>query len=177
MLKNSEKNLLRLVIAISIAAIVFLFWLIYFAPKPEVTPEWSKHLPWVNAVFNSLSACCIVMGLKSIKRRDIVKHQKYMLTAFVFSTLFLISYITYHQMHGDVKFMATGPIRYIYFFILISHILLSIPTLPLVLTTFTLAGIKRWEQHQKVAKITAPLWLYVSISGVLVVVILKFFNT
>jgi putative membrane protein len=120
MLKNSEKNLLTLVIAISIAAIIFLFWLIYFAPKPEITPEWSKFLPWVNATLNSLSAGCILMGLKAIQRRELLKHQKFMLAAFVFSTLFLVSYIIYHQMHGDVKFMATGYIRYIYFFILIS---------------------------------------------------------
>jgi putative membrane protein len=112
----------------------------------------------------------------AIKQKQVEKHQKFMLTAFAFSTLFLISYITYHHLHGDSKFQGTGIIRPIYFFILISHILLSIPTLPLVLTTFTLAGLKKWEKHKKLARITAPLWLYVSVSGVLVVLFLKLIN-
>jgi len=164
------------VLFISVAAILFLFWLIYFAAKPEIIPEWTNALPWVNATFNSLSAICIVLGIMAIKQKQVEKHQKFMLTAFAFSTLFLISYITYHHLHGDSKFQGTGIIRPIYFFILISHILLSIPTLPLVLTTFTLAGLKKWEKHKKLARITAPLWLYVSVSGVLVVLFLKLIN-
>jgi putative membrane protein len=116
------------------------------------------------------------MGLIKIKQKKIECHKKNMLLAFAASTLFLICYIIYHTYHGDQKFMGVGFIRPIYFFILISHIGLSVITLPMVLLTFSMAYLKSWEKHSKLAKWTAPLWLYVSVTGVLIVIFLKTFN-
>ena len=99
-----------------------------------------------------------------------------MLSATFTSACFLISYIAYHHYQGDTKFMGLGIIRPIYFFILITHILLSIVQVPLILTTLYLAAAKNFVRHRKVARVTLPIWLYVSVTGVLIFVILKSFN-
>jgi putative membrane protein len=99
-----------------------------------------------------------------------------MLLATFTSALFLVSYIAYHHFHGDSKFLAQGWIRPVYFTILISHILLSVVQVPLILTTLYLAYSKNFVKHKKIAKITFPIWLYVSVTGVLIFIILKWFN-
>ena len=158
-------------------AIIFLFWLIYFMNPIKVdSTNLVKALPYLNAFLNSCSAVFLVLGVRFIKKGQREKHIKYMITSFLFSATFLISYITYHTLHGDTKFLATGAIRPIYFFILISHIVLSIGALPMVLSTFYLGWQKKWETHKKLAKWTYPIWLYVSVTGVLVVAILKIFQ-
>lgn len=162
---------------VSGAAITFLFWLIYFMNPVEVGPtNLVKNLPYLNAFLNSCSAICLFLGVRSIKNGDKEKHIKLMISSLIFSAVFLLSYITYHTLHGDTKFLATGAIRPIYFFILISHIVLSIGALPMVLGTFYLGWQKKWETHKKLAKWTYPIWLYVSVTGVLVVAILKIFQ-
>jgi putative membrane protein len=95
-----------------------------------------------------------------------------MLSALTFSFLFLISYLTYHAFHGDTSFEGEGWLRTLYFFILISHILLSAVVLPLVLTTVYFAATGNFNQHPKIARVTLPLWLYVSVTGVLVYLML-----
>ena len=162
---------------ISAIAIIFLFWLIYFSnPSSDPKMNFVGFLPYTNAFFNTCSALCIFFGVQAIKKGEREKHIKLMITSFIFSSIFLVSYILYHHFHGDTKFLATGPIRPIYFFILISHIILSIAALPMVLSTFYLAWKEKWPSHKKLAKLTYPIWLYVSVTGVLVVFILKVFG-
>jgi putative membrane protein len=171
------KKSLTLIGIISLVAIVFLLWLIYFAPKLSSEDlHWVGNLPYLNALLNTCSAFFIYRGVRHIRKmQNKEKHIQYMMTAFAFSTLFLISYITYHLFHGDTKFLGQGLIRPIYFFILITHILCSIISLPLILATFYLGLTQKFQLHKRFAKVTYPLWLYVSITGVLVVGILKFY--
>lgn len=174
---NSEKTVFSIIGLLSAAVIGFLFWLIYFKTGAAVDSSgWVGNLPYVNAILNTLTATLLVFGYVFIKnnRRDL--HIKAMLAATLTSALFLVSYITYHHFQGDTKFLATGIIRPIYFFILITHILLSIVQVPLILTTLYLAAVKNFPRHRKFARVTFPIWLYVSVTGVLVVVILKCFN-
>jgi len=99
-----------------------------------------------------------------------------MVSALVSSALFLITYVVYHNAHGDTPFQGAGLIRPIYFFILISHILLTTVALPLILVTFFFALTSKFDAHMKIARITLPAWLYVSVTGVLIFFLLKIFS-
>lgn len=154
----------------------FLFWLIYFKETATASGDWVTYLPALNAIFNTMTASLLVLGYSFIKRGKKEAHIKAMLSAVGTSALFLISYILYHYYKGDTKFLAEGMIRYIYFFILISHILLSMIQVPLIFTTLFFAFKKNYVKHKKVARWTFPVWLYVSVTGVLIYVFLKVFN-
>jgi putative membrane protein len=157
------------ILAVSALAAAFLFWLVYAHHAPDAYAMRLRFLPALNALFNGLSAIALVVGFRFIKRKQIAAHRASMLTAFAFSTLFLISYITNHWLHGDMLF--PGPHNAIwmaYILILISHITLSVVALPLVLITFFLALTGRFHAHRKVARWTYPIWLYVSVTGVIV---------
>jgi len=125
-------------------------------------------LPTLNAVLNSISAILIVTGYCLIRARRIEAHRKTMLAAFTTSTLFLISYLVYHAQVGSVHFQKTGPIRTVYFTILITHTILAAVVAPMVVVTL-FRGLKgRFVSHRKLARITLPVWLYVSVTGVVV---------
>ena len=133
-------------------------------------------LPSLNAGLNFLSAFCLILGVSAIKKGLQDTHKRYMLSAFAASTLFLIGYLIYHTFHGDTLFTGQGFIRPIYFFILISHIILTIAALPMILTTFFLALIQNFEFHKKLARWTFPIWLYISVTGVLIYFMLRIYN-
>ena len=174
---TSERKIFLIIGAISAFVIGFLFWLIYFKTGAAVDAQgWVSYLPAVNAFLNSMTAILLVTGYVAIKWNDIEFHKKMMIGATISSALFLVSYIAYHHYQGDTKFIGTGIIRPIYFFILISHILLSIVQVPLILITLYLAFAKNYQKHRKYARVTFPIWLYVSVTGVLIFVILKLFN-
>jgi putative membrane protein len=160
----------------SVLALGFLFWLIYLkqgvAPGTEVNPIFA-YLPAVNASLNSLTAAFLVRGWFAIRagRREL--HAFCMKTAFIVSALFLGCYVLYHSVHGDTPFPGQGAVRPVYFFILISHILLSMAVLPMILGTFYFALTSRFETHRKWARFTLPVWLYVSLTGVLVFFFLR----
>ncbi len=158
----------------SLIAILFLIWWIYFKPAVSSDLAWISQLNLVNATLNGLSAICLVMGFLAIKKGKKKIHQRWMISALVFSVLFLMSYLIYHHYHGDVKFLNPNPLlRIIYFFILISHILTSIISFPMIVATFLMAFQDNWIVHKKIARVTFPIWLYVSVTGVLIVVLLK----
>lgn len=174
---NSEKTVFSIIGLVSAGVIGFLFWLIYFKTGADINSVgWVSNLPALNAVLNALTAMLLVTGYVLIKRNHRDLHIKAMLAATLSSALFLISYVTYHHFQGDTKFGGVGMIRPIYFGILISHILLSIVQVPLILTTLYLAAVKNFQRHKKFARVTFPIWLYVSVTGVLIFVILKSFN-
>lgn len=158
---------------VSAVATAFLFWLIYFKAKASEHETWVDQLPWLNAIFNTSAAICLVRGFVAVKAKQISKHRQAMLAAFAFSTLFLLSYIGYHSMHAESKFPGQGWVRPLYFFILISHVSLSMVSLPLVLSALVLGLKGRYVLHRKIARWTFPIWLYVSVTGVLVVLFLK----
>lgn len=123
-------------------------------------------LPAVNAVLNSVSAVLLLAGYRNIRRRNIPAHRACMLAAFAVSTLFLISYLTYHFQVGSIPFRRQGWIRPVYFTILLTHVVLAAAILPLALVTLHRAWRERFDQHRRLARWTLPLWLYVSLTGV-----------
>lgn len=169
------KSAITSILLISAAAIGFLFWIIYGVEAGDGSSKWA-FLPATNAFFNALSAAAVVTGLVFIRKGNRRAHGISMATALIASTLFLAGYILHHTLHGDTRFLTTGWLRPVYFFILITHIVLSIAVLPLVLTTVFFAVTRRWPAHRAIARWTYPAWLYVSVTGVLVFVFLRFLN-
>ena len=170
------KKALYVIITISLAALLFLVWLIYFKAPAATEVAWVSNLSAVNAALNSLSTVFLLLGFREIRARNYAKHMRFMISAFVTSSLFLVSYIVYHHFVGDTPFTGQGFIRPVYFFILITHIVLSIFVVPLVLSSFLFAFMGKFSTHRKVSKWTFPIWLYVSVTGVLVFFMLKTFG-
>lgn len=164
------------IIALSAGIAGFLVWLIYFKGR-IASPGWVSYLPGADAAFNSLSAVCLILGYINIRRGKRLVHMRFMLSATVFSALFLLSYITYHYFHGDTKFPGHGWIRPAYFFILITHIGLSMTALPLILATLWYALRSQFRFHRRIARWTFPIWLYVSVTGVIVYFVLRAYTT
>jgi uncharacterized membrane protein YozB (DUF420 family) len=125
-------------------------------------------LPTVNAVLNATSAVLLLAGYLLIKNGRRKAHERVMFAALVSSSLFLTSYIVYHAQVGSVRYRHTGPIRSLYFFILITHVTLAFAIVPLVIITVTRAWRKRFDAHRRIARITLPLWGYVSVTGVVI---------
>lgn len=131
-----------------------------------------SDLPALNASLNAAAAVCLALGFYFIRRGRIARHRAAMLSAFALSTLFLISYVIYHANAGSRPFPGQGPIRAVYFFILVTHIVLAAGIVPLALVTLV-RGLKRDdERHRRIAKITWPIWMYVSATGVLIYLML-----
>ncbi len=161
------------ILAISAAATLFLFWLIYIHPAADAASARFAFLPALNALLNGLSATALLIGYIFIRARRVTAHRASMMTAFGFSTLFLVSYILHHALHGDVRYPLHAAWRSIYLPLLASHIILAVAALPLVLVTFFFSLSGRIPQHRKVARWTFPLWLYVSVTGVITYVMLR----
>ena len=131
-----------------------------------------SDLPTLNALLNGISAVFLTAGYVMIRQRRVIAHRACMLGAFATSTAFLISYLTYHANVGSVPFTGQGAIRIVYFAVLISHIILAVLILPLALVTLRYAMSERFDRHRRVARWTLPIWLYVSVTGVVVYVML-----
>jgi len=132
----------------------------------------TADLPHLNAALNSTSALLLVTGWLLIRNRKVMAHRICMGSAFLTSTLFLISYLTYHYYHGSTRFQGTGAIRALYLSILGTHTVLAVVILPLILLTFARALRSDLVGHRKIARWTLPLWLYVSVTGVIVYLML-----
>jgi putative membrane protein len=137
-----------------------------------MNPELISALPTVNALLNGTSALLLVTGYLLIRRRRVSAHRACMLAAFVASAVFLASYLTLRYYAGMTRFTGQGWIRPVYFSILVSHTVLAAAIVPLALVTLTRALRARFDRHARIARWTLPLWLYVSVTGVLVYVIL-----
>jgi len=132
-----------------------------------------SFMPAINASFNGLSALCLVAGYVAIRKKEIAIHRVLMVTAFACSSLFLVGYLSYHFVHGDTKFTGAGPIRLLYFTLLLSHILLSLSVVPLALTSFYFAFTRSFTRHRRLNRVFLPIWLYVSVTGVLIFFMLR----
>ncbi len=166
--RSSAGPAIAAILVISAAATLFLFWLIYVHPASNAAGDRFAFLPALNAILNGLSATALLVGFTFIRSRRIAAHRRSMMTAFVFSTLFLVSYILHHAMHGDVRYPVHAAFRTFYLGLLSSHILLAIVALPMVLVTFFFSLSGRIPHHRKIARWTFPIWLYVSVTGVIV---------
>jgi putative membrane protein len=129
-------------------------------------------LPAVNATLNAISTVFLTVGWLFIRQRQVDRHRRCMLGAFTTSALFLTSYVVYHANVGSVPFTGQGVIRVVYFTILITHVVLAAAILPLALITLSRALARRFDRHRKIARWTLPLWLYVSVTGVVIYVML-----
>lgn len=138
-------------------------------------PEYISYLPHLNAILNSTSAVFLMAGYVCIRLGLIRAHRNCQITAVFTSTVFLVSYLTYHYYHGDTKFLGQGIVRPIYFAVLISHVILAIVIVPMVLVTLYRALRFDFIKHRRIARWTLPLWLYVSVTGVIVYVMLYHF--
>jgi putative membrane protein len=170
---TSPKRATFIVLAASVAALLVLVAVIYGHGRPSAPPPWISYLPAVNATLNGASATFLVLAYRAIRRRDVVAHSRRMLAALGASALFLASYIAYHAVHGDTPFGGHGLVRPFYFFILVTHVVLSAVALPLIFMSlfFSLSG--RFARHKRVARYAFPVWLYVSVTGVLVFALLR----
>ena len=131
-----------------------------------------SDLPALNATLNATSAVLLTTGWILIRRGRIAQHRAVMIAAVCTSILFLISYLVYHAQVGSVRFTKQGPIRAVYFTILLTHTVLAAAIVPLVLVTLTRALRARYERHRRIARWTMPIWLYVSVTGVIVYLML-----
>jgi uncharacterized membrane protein YozB (DUF420 family) len=129
-------------------------------------------LPLVNATLNAISAALLTAGYAFIRRRRIAQHRACMLAAFGASTLFLLSYLIYHSAAGSRPFPGSGTIRIVYFLVLVPHVILAAAVLPLSLMTLSRALRGRYPEHRAIARWTLPIWLYVSVTGVIVYLML-----
>jgi uncharacterized membrane protein YozB (DUF420 family) len=135
-------------------------------------PGFIPYLPHINACLNGTSAILLFAGFSFIRWGKVAAHRACQISALVVSTLFLVSYLTYHYYHGTTRFQGSGLARPIYFTILTSHTILAIVIVPLIAITFVRAFRLDFVRHRKIARITLPLWFYVSITGVIVYLML-----
>lgn len=165
---QNSKLIQNLIILISVAVPLVVAFLFY---GPALDLEVSVDLsffPKFHATLNSIASIALLLGGGFIWKKKIVAHQVSMLLAFCVSTIFLLSYVFYHSISTPTIFGGEGIIKIIYYFILITHIFLAAIVLPFILFTFYRALTNSFEQHKKIARITYPLWLYVTVTGVLV---------
>jgi putative membrane protein len=164
---KNDKFAYRLIIGTS----VLVFCLIAALPKMYLGIQlpFDPHVfALINAVINSTVSLLLIAGLITVRQRKYETHKRIMLTAMVLSALFLLSYVAHHLFALETSFGGQGPIRYFYFFILITHIILAAIILPFILFTSYQSLSGQFARHRKIARYTFPLWLYVSITGVLV---------
>lgn len=167
---RTPPSVIAAIIAVSVVASLFLSWLVYYHQPVDVAGTHLAFLPALNAALNALCTVFLLFGLRYIKARNITAHRNSMFGAFLVSSLFLVSYIVNHAMHGDMRFPTGHPsARFLYLWVLLlPHILLAVVALPLILITFFLSLSGRFPAHRRLARWTYPIWLYVSISGVVV---------
>jgi len=171
--QSSPTRVLFISGGIGLVACAGLLWLIYGRGMEGPASARLQWLPAFNAFCNAMSAICLASGYGAIRRRRITAHRRRMLAALAFSTLFLVGYVTHHAVHGDTTFGGTGLLRPIYFTVLISHVALSAIALPLILSVLYFAATGRFATHKRFARLTLPLWLYVSVTGVAVFLFLR----
>jgi len=156
------------IIAVSAAASALICWLVYYHTPTDVAGTQLRSLPLVNAVLNALATVALVTGYHEIRERRILHHRASMFGAFFFSSIFLVSYLVNFTLHGETRFNRLNHWWPFYWRLLASHIVLSTIALPLILITFFLSLTGRFPAHKKLARWTFPIWLYVSVTGVIV---------
>jgi putative membrane protein len=162
---SDSKSAKQVIYGLSVFVSLAVAAVIYLVPQVPVGREPSV-LATANAALNATAGCLLVAGLVFIKRRQIEAHRRAMVAAFVTSSVFLVTYLLHHAQVGSVPFRGEGLVRTVYFGLLIPHIILAAVIVPLALFTIYRGWTGRIELHRRVARITLPLWLYVSVSGV-----------
>lgn len=165
-----DKKYNKLIVALSVL-IPIVVAILFGIKIPNVEPL--TFLPPIYASINGLTACVLIVAVFQIKKGNRAAHEKLMKFAIILSVSFLVMYVAYHMTSDSTKYGGEGTIKYIYYFILLTHILLSIIVIPFVLITYVRAITNHIEKHKKIARITFPLWLYVAITGVVVYIMIS----
>lgn len=165
---GKQRNYTPWIVALTII-INLVIVLLFFIPKYKGADHLDlTFLPMMNAIFNSFTTIFLLVALYFIKKKNIKMHRRFIFAAFGTTTLFFITYLTYHSLAESTSYGGEGPLRYVYYFVLVSHIILAIPTVFLALLTAARGLNHEVNSHKKIARFTLPIWLYVSITGVLV---------
>ncbi|MDA9069142.1 DUF420 domain-containing protein [Algibacter sp.] len=164
-----EKKYNKLIVVLSILIPVVVA--VLFGVK--IDAELPVFLPPIYASVNAITALVLILAFIAIRKKNIKLHEGLMKFAIILSVVFLVMYVAYHMTSDSTQFEGEGAIKYLYYFILITHILLSIIVIPFVLITYVRAITNNIEKHKKIAKITFPLWLYVAITGVVVFIMIS----
>ena len=168
-----EKKYNKLIVVLSIAIPVVVA--VLFGVK--IDAELPVFLPPIYATINAITAFILVFAFIAIQNKKIKLHERLMKFAIILSVLFLVMYVAYHMTSDSTKFGGEGVVKYVYYFILLTHILLSVAVIPFVLITYVRAITNNIEKHKKIARITFPLWLYVAITGVVVYIMISPYYT
>lgn len=169
MLKNFEEKNVKIVITILSVVIAVLVGLLnWVLPKPEVIPSFTQFQPLLHAILNGSVALFLALGLYFIKNGQKEKHQKVMFLSFVFSSLFLVSYVVYHSLAPETRYGGEGLDKTFYLILLATHIIISAFIMPFILMTFYYAWTDKYIKHRKLAKIVWPFWFYVAVTGVII---------
>lgn len=164
-----DKLYFRIVMVLSI--VVFFAVIVLnrkWLPRPDVIPEFVFSLPKLNAIINALCSTLLVLSFVAIKKSNVALHKRINLTTFFLSSIFLVSYVLYHYFADETTFPKDNPLRVVYLTILFSHIILAALVLPLVLLSFYHGLLMHVEKHKKLVRWTFPIWLYVTVTGVVV---------
>jgi len=165
---RTPPSVIATILVVSGAASALICWLVYFHAPTDVRGTQLRSLPLVNALLNGLATIALVTGFHEIRERRILHHRASMFGAFFFSSIFLVSYLVNFTLHGETRFNRFSHWWPFYWKLLVSHIVLSTVALPLILLTFFLSLTGRFPAHRKLARWTLPIWLYVSVTGVIV---------
>lgn len=170
---TADKRFYAFGAAVTLVILAFLAWLLYLREPTSSGGVDVSFLPAVNAALNALASVFLVSGFVAIRSGKREVHKYLMVSALAASTLFLVSYVTYHAFHGDTKYPADAPLRTLYLAVLASHVLLSmvLPFLALTVLWFVFRG--QFARHKRIARVTLPLWLYVSVTGVVIFFMLR----
>lgn len=169
MTNRKQKIILWAIFALSLLTILFVLLLNRrFFAAPSAIPQFAYSLPKLNATINSLCLILLVLSYIFVKRKSYITHKILNISSFLLSITFLISYTLYHYLVPETSYGGLGVIKTIYYFILFSHILASVFLIPLVLLAFYYALTSNFENHKKIVKWAYPIWVYVSLTGVLV---------
>lgn len=158
--------------AVSTVAVAVIGYILGREPSATGTVDLS-FVPALNATCNALASLCLVTGWVAIRRKAMQFHRLCMVTALAFSGVFLVGYLAYHYVHGDTKYPGTGAGRVFYLSVLATHVLLSIAVVPGALTAFYFAFTKQFDRHRRLNRVFLPIWLYVSVTGVLIYFLLR----
>lgn len=174
----SDKAVFRLIMTVSVVVFVAVIILNKkILPVPETIPSFVYQLPKLNAFINGTCSLLLLVSLYMIKQKNIEAHKKINILTFILSSLFLVCYITYHWLAQETTFPSNNPLRPIYLTILISHIILAAAVLPLILLSFHKGLQMQVEKHKKLVRWSFPIWLYVTVTGVIVYLMISPYYT
>ena len=170
---SNDSRYLILISVLSVVVPLLVAFLLFMPQTGKLGDVDVTFLPKLHAVLNSLTALALMVGYYFVKNQNVRYHRYAMVTAFVLSSFFLISYVTYHYQAAPTSYGGEGPLRYVYYFVLLTHIVLAVVIVPLVLLSIYFGWSNQVQRHRRISRWTLPLWLYVAVTGVLVYILIS----